>query len=101
MCLIVLVGRFASYMYLSSWCGSLVPAGRNRGAIISQYCNRTARLRRRSNRAPFQEVSRSARPSLRQLGLELDSGQEEEDGKSVERAERRYSGKGMVPTNEE
>lgn len=55
--------------------------GRNRGAIISQYCNRTARLRRRSNRAPFQEVSRSARPSLRQLGLELDSGQEEEDAK--------------------
>ncbi|KAJ6660328.1 hypothetical protein lerEdw1_017751 [Lerista edwardsae] len=56
--------------------------GRNRGAIISQYCNRTARLRRRGSRAPLQEVSRSARPSLRQLGLELDSGQEEEDGYS-------------------
>ncbi|XP_066469330.1 transmembrane channel-like protein 6 [Tiliqua scincoides] len=55
--------------------------GRNRGAVISQYCNRTARLRRRSSRAPLQEVSRSARPSLRQLGLELDSGQEEEDAK--------------------
>ncbi|XP_053157234.1 transmembrane channel-like protein 6 isoform X2 [Hemicordylus capensis] len=55
--------------------------GRSRGAILAQYCNRTARLRRRSHRGPLQEVSRSARPSLRQLGLELDSDHEEEDAK--------------------
>lgn len=72
---------------------SLVLAGRNRGAIISQYCNRTARLRRRGSRAPLQEVSRSARPSLRQLGLELDSDQEEEDGKPVARAGGLQAGK--------
>ncbi|XP_032994960.1 transmembrane channel-like protein 6 [Lacerta agilis] len=52
--------------------------GRSRGAVISQYCNRTARLRRKSNRAPLQEVSRSARPSIRQLDLDLDSSHEEE-----------------------
>ncbi|KAH0629397.1 hypothetical protein JD844_011449 [Phrynosoma platyrhinos] len=55
--------------------------GRSRGAILSQYYNRTARLRRRSTRVPLQEVSRSARPSVRQLDIELDSGHEEEDSK--------------------
>ncbi|XP_064378982.1 transmembrane channel-like protein 6 isoform X2 [Dromaius novaehollandiae] len=40
--------------------------GRSRGAIISQYCNRTARLRRRGSRPPLQQLSRAARPSLRQ-----------------------------------
>ncbi|XP_054832982.1 transmembrane channel-like protein 6 isoform X2 [Eublepharis macularius] len=55
--------------------------GRSRGAVLSQYYNRTARLRRRSARAPLQEVSRSARPSLRQLGIELDSSHEEENTK--------------------
>ncbi|XP_078240384.1 transmembrane channel-like protein 6 [Pogona vitticeps] len=55
--------------------------GRSRGAILSQYYNRTTRLRHRSNRAPLQEVSRSARPSVRQLDLELDSSHEEEDTK--------------------
>ncbi|XP_042308301.1 transmembrane channel-like protein 6 isoform X2 [Sceloporus undulatus] len=55
--------------------------GRSRGVILSQYYNRTARLRRRSSRAPLQEVSRSARPSIRQLDIELDSGHEEEDSK--------------------
>uniref|UniRef100_A0A803SL71 Transmembrane channel-like protein n=1 Tax=Anolis carolinensis TaxID=28377 RepID=A0A803SL71_ANOCA len=55
--------------------------GRSRGAILSQYYNRTARLRRRSSRVPLQKVSRSARPSVRQLDLELDSGQEEEETK--------------------
>ncbi|CAI5765858.1 transmembrane channel 6 [Podarcis lilfordi] len=55
--------------------------GRSRGAVISQYCNRTARLRRKSTRAPLQEVSRSARPSIRQLDLDLDSSHEEEDNK--------------------
>ncbi|XP_032066203.1 transmembrane channel-like protein 6 isoform X1 [Thamnophis elegans] len=57
--------------------------GRSRGAILSQYCNRTARRRRRSSRAPLQEVSRSARPSFRQLSLELDSSYREEDPKYI------------------
>ncbi|XP_048345939.1 transmembrane channel-like protein 6 isoform X2 [Sphaerodactylus townsendi] len=51
--------------------------GRSRGAILSQYYNRTARLRRRSTRPPLQEVSHSARPSLRQLEIGLDSSHEE------------------------
>ncbi|NXI04861.1 TMC6 protein, partial [Pachycephala philippinensis] len=46
--------------------------GRNLGAVISQYCNRTARLRRRSSRPPLQQLCRSARPSLRQYDLETD-----------------------------
>ncbi|NXC58824.1 TMC6 protein, partial [Aleadryas rufinucha] len=47
--------------------------GRNLGAIISQYCNRTARLRqRRSRRPPLQQLCRAARPSLRQYDLETD-----------------------------
>ncbi|NXI69289.1 TMC6 protein, partial [Anseranas semipalmata] len=46
--------------------------GRSRGAIISQYYNRTARLRRRSNRPSLQQLSRAARPSLRQYDLETD-----------------------------
>ncbi|NXK47401.1 TMC6 protein, partial [Chauna torquata] len=50
----------------------LLPAGRSRGAIISQYYNRTARLRRRSSRPSLQQLSRAARPSLRQYDLETD-----------------------------
>ncbi|NXD01983.1 TMC6 protein, partial [Certhia familiaris] len=46
--------------------------GRNLGAIISQYCNRTARLRRQSSRPPLQQLCRTARPSLRQYDLETD-----------------------------
>ncbi|XP_066056714.1 transmembrane channel-like protein 6 isoform X2 [Chamaea fasciata] len=46
--------------------------GHNLGAIISQYCNRTARLRCRSRRPPLQQLSRTARPSLRQYDLETD-----------------------------
>ncbi|XP_050175331.1 transmembrane channel-like protein 6 isoform X3 [Myiozetetes cayanensis] len=46
--------------------------GRSLGAIISQYCNRTARLRRRSSRPPLQQLCRAARPSLRQYDLETD-----------------------------
>lgn len=46
--------------------------GRSRGAIISQYYNRTARLRRRSSRPSLQQLSRAARPSLRQYDLETD-----------------------------
>ncbi|XP_063032116.1 transmembrane channel-like protein 6 isoform X2 [Melospiza melodia melodia] len=46
--------------------------GRSLGAIISQYCNRTARLRRRSVRPPLQQLCRTARPSLRHYDLESD-----------------------------
>uniref|UniRef100_A0A8C0BVC4 Uncharacterized protein n=1 Tax=Buteo japonicus TaxID=224669 RepID=A0A8C0BVC4_9AVES len=46
--------------------------GRSRGAIISQYYNRTARLRRRSSRPPLQQLCHTARPSLRQYDLESD-----------------------------
>ncbi|XP_053850738.1 transmembrane channel-like protein 6 isoform X2 [Vidua macroura] len=46
--------------------------GRNLGAIISQYCNRTARLRRRRGRPPLQQLCRTARPSLRHYDLEAD-----------------------------
>uniref|UniRef100_A0A8D0KTA4 Uncharacterized protein n=1 Tax=Strix occidentalis caurina TaxID=311401 RepID=A0A8D0KTA4_STROC len=46
--------------------------GRSRGAIIAQYYNRTAQLRRRSSRPPLQQLCRAARPSLRQYDLETD-----------------------------
>ncbi|NXA94768.1 TMC6 protein, partial [Melanocharis versteri] len=46
--------------------------GHNLGAIISQYCNRTARLRRRSSRPPLQQLCRTARPSLCHYDLETD-----------------------------
>ncbi|XP_051490968.1 transmembrane channel-like protein 6 isoform X2 [Apus apus] len=46
--------------------------GRSRGAIISRYYNRTARLRRQGSRPPLQQLCRTARPSLRQYDLETD-----------------------------
>ncbi|XP_057236439.1 transmembrane channel-like protein 6 isoform X3 [Malurus melanocephalus] len=46
--------------------------GRSLGAIISQYCNRMAQLRRRSSRPPLQQLYRTARPSLRHYDLESD-----------------------------
>ncbi|XP_014743013.1 PREDICTED: transmembrane channel-like protein 6 isoform X2 [Sturnus vulgaris] len=46
--------------------------GRSLGAIISQYCNRTARLRRRSSRPALQQLCRAARPSLRHYNLDTD-----------------------------
>nr|XP_020014422.1 transmembrane channel-like protein 6 [Castor canadensis] len=55
--------------------------GRSRGAIISQYYNRTLQLRRRSSRPLLGSVVRSARPSLRLYDLELDSAALEEDEK--------------------
>ncbi|XP_051015085.1 transmembrane channel-like protein 6 [Acomys russatus] len=55
--------------------------GRSRGAIISQYYNRTVRLRRRSSRPLLGNVVHSARPSLRLYDLELDSAILEEDEK--------------------
>ncbi|XP_038228571.1 transmembrane channel-like protein 6 isoform X2 [Dermochelys coriacea] len=53
--------------------------GHNRGAIISQCYNRTTKLRRRSSWPPLHQVSRSARPSLRQYDLELDAGHAEQE----------------------
>ncbi|XP_034044354.1 transmembrane channel-like protein 6b [Thalassophryne amazonica] len=48
--------------------------GRSRGAIISQYYNRTMQLRRRRQSRPaIQDISRSARPSIRGYGVESDS----------------------------
>ncbi|XP_041789823.1 transmembrane channel-like protein 6b [Chelmon rostratus] len=48
--------------------------GRNRGAIISQYYNRTMQLRRRRQSRPsIRDFSRSARPSIRGYGMEGDS----------------------------
>ncbi|KAM5272737.1 transmembrane channel-like protein 6 [Ctenodactylus gundi] len=47
--------------------------GRSRGAIISQYYNRTVRLRNLQNSQPLLgTMTRSARPSLRMRDLELD-----------------------------
>ncbi|XP_007570222.1 transmembrane channel-like protein 6b isoform X1 [Poecilia formosa] len=48
--------------------------GRSRGAIISQYYNRTTELRRRTQkRASIKDFSRSARPSIRGYGVEVDT----------------------------
>ncbi|XP_022611480.1 transmembrane channel-like protein 6 [Seriola dumerili] len=47
--------------------------GRSRGAIISQYYNRTMQLRRRRQSRPsIRDFSRSARPSIRGYGMEGD-----------------------------
>ncbi|XP_064180876.1 transmembrane channel-like protein 6b isoform X1 [Anguilla rostrata] len=44
--------------------------GRSRGAIISQYYNRTMQLRRRRQTRPsIRDLSRSARPSIRGYGM--------------------------------
>ncbi|KAG9334557.1 hypothetical protein JZ751_007493 [Albula glossodonta] len=56
--------------------------GRSRGAIISQYYNRTMQLcRRRQTRPTIRDFSRSARPSIRGYGVESDCG----DGSEEER----------------
>uniref|UniRef100_A0A8C8S992 Transmembrane channel-like protein n=1 Tax=Pelusios castaneus TaxID=367368 RepID=A0A8C8S992_9SAUR len=55
--------------------------GRSRGAVISQYFTRTAKLRRRSSRPPLDQVSRSSRPSFRHYDLELDAGHAAEEDK--------------------
>ncbi|XP_066237486.1 transmembrane channel-like protein 6 isoform X7 [Saccopteryx leptura] len=57
--------------------------GRSRGAIISQYYNRTVRLRRRASRPRLRDLGHSARPSLRLYDLELDSTALEEEEKRV------------------
>ncbi|XP_076001693.1 transmembrane channel-like protein 6b [Genypterus blacodes] len=47
--------------------------GRSRGAIISQYYNRTMQLRRRRQSRPaIRDFSRSARPSIRGFGMDMD-----------------------------
>uniref|UniRef100_M3YPI2 Transmembrane channel-like protein n=1 Tax=Mustela putorius furo TaxID=9669 RepID=M3YPI2_MUSPF len=57
--------------------------GRSRGAIISQYYNRTVQLRRRVSRPELRGVGRSARPSLRLYDLELDPAALEEEEKRL------------------
>ncbi|KAL6110451.1 tmc6 [Pungitius sinensis] len=48
--------------------------GRSRGAIISQYYNRTMQLRRRRQSRPaIRDFPHSARPSIRGYGLEADT----------------------------
>uniref|UniRef100_A0AAQ5YER1 Transmembrane channel-like protein n=1 Tax=Amphiprion ocellaris TaxID=80972 RepID=A0AAQ5YER1_AMPOC len=59
--------------------------GRSRGAIISQYYNRTMQLRRRRQSRPsIKDFSRSARPSIRGYGMEAD----EADGEDTEVSKR-------------
>ncbi|XP_036268101.1 transmembrane channel-like protein 6 isoform X3 [Pipistrellus kuhlii] len=57
--------------------------GRSRGAIISQFYNRTVRLRRRDSRPALRGLGRSARPSLRLYDLELDATALAEEEKRV------------------
>ncbi|XP_062447394.1 transmembrane channel-like protein 6 [Rhea pennata] len=45
--------------------------GRSRGAVIAQYCNRTAQLRCRSSRPSLHQLVRVARPSLQQRHVDL------------------------------
>ncbi|XP_029355053.1 transmembrane channel-like protein 6b isoform X3 [Echeneis naucrates] len=59
--------------------------GRSRGAIISQYYNRTLELRRRRQTRPsIRDFSPSARPSIRGYGMERDS----IDGEGTEMTKR-------------
>ncbi|XP_037546160.1 transmembrane channel-like protein 6b [Nematolebias whitei] len=53
--------------------------GRNRGAIISQYCNKTLQLRRRRQSKPaVRDYSRSSRPSIRDYDIKEDTTDSEE-----------------------
>uniref|UniRef100_A0A3P8WDA1 Transmembrane channel-like protein 6 n=1 Tax=Cynoglossus semilaevis TaxID=244447 RepID=A0A3P8WDA1_CYNSE len=53
--------------------------GRSRGAIISQYYNRTLQLRRRRQSRPsIRDFSHSSRPSIRGYGMQSDSTDAEE-----------------------
>ncbi|XP_059201285.1 transmembrane channel-like protein 6b [Centropristis striata] len=61
--------------------------GRSRGAIISQYYNRTMQLRRRRQSRPaIRDFSRSARPSIRGYGMEGDT--TDAEGAEVSKRER-------------
>ncbi|XP_056590956.1 transmembrane channel-like protein 6b [Triplophysa dalaica] len=60
--------------------------GRSRGAIISQYYNRTMQLRRRRQSRPsIQHFPRSARPSIRGYRVEIDGAGFEEGESKRER----------------
>ncbi|XP_041839862.1 transmembrane channel-like protein 6b isoform X2 [Melanotaenia boesemani] len=55
--------------------------GRSRGAIISQYYNRTMQLRRRRQSRPaIRDFSHSARPSIRGYGMVADATDGEDTG---------------------
>ncbi|KAM6940471.1 transmembrane channel-like protein 6b [Xenentodon cancila] len=61
--------------------------GRSRGAIISQYYNRTMQLRRRRQSRPaIRDFSRSARPSIRGYGMEGDT----TDVEGIEKSKREH-----------
>ncbi|XP_072318462.1 transmembrane channel-like protein 6b [Eucyclogobius newberryi] len=61
--------------------------GRNRGAIISQYYNRTMQLRRRRQSRPsIRDFSRSSRPSITGYGIEADS--TDAEGSEVSKRDR-------------
>uniref|UniRef100_A0A4W3JUV6 Transmembrane channel-like protein n=1 Tax=Callorhinchus milii TaxID=7868 RepID=A0A4W3JUV6_CALMI len=60
--------------------------GRSRGAIISEYCNRTLKLRKRKTRPSVKEISRSMRPSIRDQSA-LDDRHEEEKRQLVRELE--------------
>ncbi|XP_061578484.1 transmembrane channel-like protein 6b [Cololabis saira] len=61
--------------------------GRNRGAIISQYYNKTMQLRRRRQSRPaIRDFSRSARPSIRGYGMEGDA----TDAEGTEKSRREH-----------
>uniref|UniRef100_A0A4W6CH48 Transmembrane channel-like protein n=1 Tax=Lates calcarifer TaxID=8187 RepID=A0A4W6CH48_LATCA len=61
--------------------------GRNRGAIISQYYNKTMQLRRRRQSRPaIRDFSHSARPSIRGYGMEADT--PDADGAEMTKRER-------------
>ncbi|XP_027138541.1 transmembrane channel-like protein 6b isoform X2 [Larimichthys crocea] len=61
--------------------------GRSRGAIISQYYNRTMQLRRRRQSRPsIRDFSHSARPSIRGYGMEVDG--TDAEGTEVSKRER-------------
>ncbi|KAM4844638.1 transmembrane channel-like protein 6 [Thomomys bottae] len=57
--------------------------GRSRGAIISQYYNRTVRQRHRSSRPVLGNVTPSARPSLRLYDVEVDAASPEDEKQSL------------------
>ncbi|XP_062930590.1 transmembrane channel-like protein 6 isoform X2 [Mobula hypostoma] len=54
--------------------------GRSRGAIISEYYNRTLKLRRKRNRPSVKDMPRSMRPSIRDT-VAVDGNYEEEQEK--------------------
>uniref|UniRef100_H3B7P0 Transmembrane channel-like protein n=1 Tax=Latimeria chalumnae TaxID=7897 RepID=H3B7P0_LATCH len=53
--------------------------GRSRGAIISQYYNRTLKLRRKKSRPTLQNMPRSSRPSIRECDWEPGVMKDEEE----------------------